>query len=194
MGRTSNRIRVLLLLDKADALSNRRIKKQLNISDQTYDRVRSELLGDGLIEKTPGRRGVIQLTPKGQDEILSIQVHATSKSGTGFFVSSNGHVLTNAHVIEDSDQIRVCLPNETLGEQSSLARVVAIDANSDLALLKTDLKPTALPAFRGGVGRLGEPIAVFGFPMPDVLARTGNVTEGIVSALAFGADTSRFQI
>jgi S1-C subfamily serine protease len=69
------------------------------------------------------------------------------------------------------------------------ARLVASDKANDLALLKIDHEPAKVAAIRIGI-RLGEPVAVFGFPLSSVLASTGNFTLGNVTALAgLGDDT-----
>jgi S1-C subfamily serine protease len=106
--------------------------------------------------------------------------------GTGFFVSSRGHVLTNHHVITGCTTFRL---NQG-GTVTEAARVIASDAKNDLAVLTTDLKPTAVPALRMGV-KVGEGISVYGFPLAGLLASTGNFTTGTVTANAGLADDTR---
>lgn len=108
-------------------------------------------------------------------------------SGSGFFVSNDGYVVTNNHVIEDCSAIRVFMDGAAPAE----AREVARDATNDLALLATALKPPAIAAPRSGV-RLGESVAAFGFPHADILASSGNFTQGNVTALAGISDDSRY--
>jgi serine protease Do len=95
-------------------------------------------------------------------------------SGTGFFVSKEGHVLTNNHVIENCTSIRVYVDQVEPVE----AREVASDSTNDLALISTGLKPTrvASPHSRS---RLGEYVAAFGYPHADLLATSGNFTQGM---------------
>jgi len=107
-------------------------------------------------------------------------------SGTAFFVSKGGMALTNSHVVEHCRQIRV-----QSGTQNGTARLVARDDNDDLALLATDLHPASAPNWRLSV-RQGEDIVVFGFPLAGVLATTGNVAVGNVTALAGLGDDSRY--
>ena len=74
------------------------------------------------------------------------------------------------------------------------ARVVARDPVNDLALLASDLKPKSVAVLRTGV-RLGESVAVFGFPLNGLLATSGNFTVGNVTAVAgIGDDTRMVQI
>jgi S1-C subfamily serine protease len=115
----------------------------------------------------------------------------SGSSGTGFFVSSRGHVLTNHHVIDNCSAITVAL-----GESiSQSARVVATDSKNDLALLATTgVAPGAVPNLRMGV-RLGETIFVYGFPLAGLLASSGNFTSGSVTAVAgLGDDTTMIQM
>jgi serine protease Do len=112
-----------------------------------------------------------------------------ASSGTGFYVSRDGHLLTNAHVVKDCTSIEVNGPNGPVP-----ARIAARDASNDLALLKTEITPLKVVALRSGV-RLGEAVAVFGYPLSGVLATSGNFTLGNITALTgIGDDTRYFQI
>lgn len=101
---------------------------------------------------------------------------ATVTYGTAFFVSSKGHAVTNHHVVAGCGTIR-------LG--GAPAVVVAIDANADLAVLRTTPGGAVAATLREGAMRAGDPVVVVGFPLPHVLAPSEpNVTTGVVSALA----------
>ena len=108
-------------------------------------------------------------------------------SGSGFFVSKEGHVLTNNHVIENCSTIRVFSGQATPVE----AREIARDITNDLALLSTGLTPNRVAAPRAG-SRLGEYVVAFGYPHADILASSGNFTQGNVTALAGMGDDSRY--
>jgi S1-C subfamily serine protease len=113
-----------------------------------------------------------------------------SSSGTGFFVSTNGTVITNAHVVEDCVAIRV----RTSQGATAAAKVLARDVRNDLALLDTGLVVSGVAAFRTNV-RLGEAVEAFGYPLTDVLSKSGNFTLGNVSAMVgIGEDSRYFQI
>jgi putative serine protease PepD len=98
--------------------------------------------------------------------------------GSGFFVTTDGFVLTNEHVIADvpDEAIRV-----TLSDARTLtAHVVGRDPESDLAVLKVDqgdFRPVVL-ADSDSVA-VGDPVTAVGAPLP----LAGTVTSGIVSAL-----------
>jgi Trypsin-like peptidase domain len=113
-----------------------------------------------------------------------------TSSGSGIFVSYDGHVLTNNHVIEDCSRLRMEQPVSG----AMVATVVARDVSNDLALLRTSSRPTIVAKFRSQT-RLGQSIYVFGFPMFPNLSSSGNFTIGSVTALTGpGDDTGLVQI
>jgi S1-C subfamily serine protease len=120
------------------------------------------------------------LSPKRQPHV--------ARSGSGFFVTGVGHVLTNHHVI-DGCRAGLVWP---AGQGWQPARVLGIDAKNDLAILKVDARVDALAAFRATAIRQGEPIMTYGFPLAGALASAGSATTGNISALAGMADDSRF--
>jgi S1-C subfamily serine protease len=113
------------------------------------------------------------------------QTEATS-SGTGFFVSLPGYVLTNRHVVDGCRTATVSRP----GYPSSDARIVGVDATNDLALLTTGMGTKMVPPFRIGV-RVGESVFVYGFPLAGLLSSSGNFTVGNITSVAGLGDDSR---
>jgi len=109
-----------------------------------------------------------------------------SSTGTGFFVTADGYLVTNAHVVEGySDPQVVC------GLAAPVpAQVLARDAANDLALLKVDFASDHVATLRAGVRR-GEQIAAFGYPLQGLLSAGGSFTVGNVSALAGRNNDSR---
>ena len=107
-------------------------------------------------------------------------------NGTGFFVSSDGYVVTNAHVVEGCDDPKVA---SGLAAPAP-AQVLARDEQNDLALLKVECATGHVAVLRAGV-EVGEEIAAFGYPLQGRLSAGGNFTVGNVSALAGMRDDSR---
>ncbi|WP_420449566.1 trypsin-like peptidase domain-containing protein [Candidatus Palauibacter sp.] len=99
-------------------------------------------------------------------------------TGSGFYVSRSGHVLTNAHVVEQCREVRI--------PPTGTAEIVARDDASDLALLKNDIANQPIPAiFRGGRGvQPGAGVVVIGFPLQGIISSGPSVTTGIISSLA----------
>jgi S1-C subfamily serine protease len=100
-------------------------------------------------------------------------------TGSGFVIDEEGHVLTNDHVVEGADQIRV-----TLGDSDTAhsAEVIGTDPATDLAVLEVDATPAQLHPLKLGSSaamEVGDPVVAIGNPFG--LDRT--VTSGIVSAL-----------
>ena len=95
--------------------------------------------------------------------------------GSGFILSSDGYVMTNAHVVEGADEVLVTLTDK----REYKARIVGSDKRTDVAVVKIDA--TGLPAVRiGDSGRLrvGEWVLAIGSPF----GLESTVTAGIVSA------------
>jgi putative serine protease PepD len=99
--------------------------------------------------------------------------------GTGVIISSDGDVLTNAHVVEGATTVQVRLMNET---EPRAGRVLASDAENDLALVKIDLTGLTAAVFADPDStRLGDPVIAIGYALN--LDGGPSVTLGIVSAL-----------
>jgi S1-C subfamily serine protease len=135
----------------------------------------------------------------------------SATSGSGFFISKLGHVLTNQHVVDNCKQV-------TVGDNSKkqvTANVLETDRCNDLALLKISNMQMAsaetkslirklgikvVPLASDGLMRsedveLGEDVLVAGYPYGEIFSNSIKVTKGIVSAnRGLGDDTGQFQI
>ena len=80
-------------------------------------------------------------------------------SGTGVFITAEGHVLTNAPVVKDCSEIRVQVGQGDF----EIGKLIAKDTTNDLALVKVNARPAHVGALRFGV-RLGENVEAFGYP------------------------------
>jgi len=106
--------------------------------------------------------------------------------GTGFFITSKGHMLTNAHVVSGCTTVSVFHGTDA----PRTGRVLAQDKTNDLAIIATELTPDAVAVLHGTV-RLGEQVEAFGFPFSGLLSSGGNFTLGNVTALTGLRDDSR---
>jgi serine protease DegS len=101
--------------------------------------------------------------------------------GSGVIVDQAGHLVTNDHVIANADSIRVQLEDGRIAE----AHIVGRDPDTDLAVLKIDLKNLPVATFgRSDQLKVGDVVLAIGNP----IGLTHTVTHGIVSA------TSRQQL
>ena len=107
--------------------------------------------------------------PTGQNKVTS--------TGTGFFVSQDGHIVTNAHVVHGCQAVR--------SSRGGSLRQASTDEASDLALYVASEKPNSIAHLRGGRGaRTGEAVVTVGFPLSGLLSSDPIVTTGIISALS----------
>jgi S1-C subfamily serine protease len=107
------------------------------------------------------------------------QEQRSTATGSGFVIDDEGHILTNAHVVEGASKVEVQIGDS---EQAVDATVAGSDPSTDVALLDVDVDPDQLhPLQLGDPGQLqvGDPVVAIGNPYG--LDRT--VTSGIVSAL-----------
>ncbi|WP_298244454.1 trypsin-like peptidase domain-containing protein [uncultured Bradyrhizobium sp.] len=113
-----------------------------------------------------------------------------SKSGTGFVVSANGHIVTNNHVIEGCSDLK----GNLTGEAAMALRVVSSDATNDLALLQAPSTATfkEVARIRDRSIRSGDSVVAIGFPYRGLLSSDFTVTTGIVSSLSGMRNDSRF--
>lgn len=111
-------------------------------------------------------------------------------SGTGFAVSSNGYVITNYHVIDGCQSIKIHLQGNVIP-----ASIIKFDPQNDIALLKGNFAPTHVLPLSNEKTVLLEDIFVAGFPFGNQISTAIKVTKGIVSSLTgIGNNFSNFQI
>ncbi|MBV8705762.1 MAG: trypsin-like peptidase domain-containing protein [Acidobacteriaceae bacterium] len=110
----------------------------------------------------------------GQKEPRSFR---TEGSGTGFVVDKNGYIITNYHVVSKADRIKVKLAGEEIDYR---ARVIGFDSETDLAVLKIDVKQPLIPVQIGNSDsvQVGDWVIAIGSPF----GLQATVTAGIVSA------------
>lgn len=100
--------------------------------------------------------------------------------GSGFIVDSRGYIITNNHVVAKADRIYVKLPTDPKGFHGHPAKVVGVDKDTDLAVVKIDVGhplPTVKLGNSDGA-QVGDWVIAIGSP----LGLTQTVTAGIVSA------------
>jgi len=83
-------------------------------------------------------------------------------SGTGFFVSNRGHIITNEHVVKGCSEVMI-----RGAVERTIARVIDIDSENDLALLQTDAIPSRIAPINTTSVKLkvGDPVLVMGYPL-----------------------------
>ena len=114
-----------------------------------------------------------------------------TQTGTGFVISSNGHVVTNQHVIDGCGDISGNLS----GEAPVKLRLVSSDETNDLALLQAPSPFKEVASIRENAVQLGDGVVAIGYPYHGLLTSDFTVTTGIVSSLSgIFNDTRHLQI
>lgn len=104
-------------------------------------------------------------------------------SGTGFFITDQGYIITNNHVVEGTKEVNIVLSDGT----QEKATIVGTDLYSDVAVLKTDGKvPAAAKLGNSDVLKPGESVIAIGSPLGNF---KNTVTVGVVSATGRSIDT-----
>lgn len=115
----------------------------------------------------------------GEDEIQRYRRPQTQRAqnlGSGVIVTEDGYILTNTHVVEGADEVKVALAD---GKREYTAKIVGIDRQTDVAVLKVEAR--GLPAITLGDSdklEVGDVVLAIGNPFG--VGQT--VTKGIVSA------------
>ena len=120
-----------------------------------------------------------------------VQIITPTGNGSGFVVSGDGLVVTNAHVVEEHSSVTV----RSVSGESYEAEVVGRDALVDLAALRVESGKTLPPMPLGDSAavRVGDEVIALGFPLNDELGRGYTATTGIVSARRTHGAVERIQ-
>lgn len=111
----------------------------------------------------------------GQQGPQQFEAQPTHGAGSGFFISADGYIATNNHVIDGADKITV----HTADNRTFKARVVGRDKTTDLAVLKVDAGGLPFVSFEDSASpRVGDWVVAVGNPF----GLGGTATAGIVSA------------
>ena len=156
-----------------------------NLVDQLKPAVVSVYV-EAEIGNVASRLGQGQRSPEGRDEMSPFEfffrqfdqpnapaqrVHA---QGSGFFISADGYVLTNNHVVDHAKRVQI----KTVEGKTLAAKVVGTDAKTDVALLKVEGGGFPFVKFASTRPRVGDWVLAMGNPF----GLGGTVTAGIVSA------------
>ena len=122
--------------------------------------------------------GVVNITSTSVAYDFFFRAVPQSGMGSGAIIDTQGHIVTNYHVIRDAELLEVTLPNKTKHK----AKVVGTDANNDLAVIQIDVPRGGLTPIPMGTSKglqVGQKVLAIGNPFG--LDRT--MTTGIISAL-----------
>ena len=141
----------------------------------------------------------------------SISPENPTASGSGFFITEDGYLITNNHVVKGATKVRLVTREGMID-----AKVVQVDAGNDLALLKAsnkkfnmtaeefldapdgtkikqfELKFSTLPISASRAVKLGGTVATIGFPDPTLQGFAPKLAKGEIASLSGAADDARY--
>ncbi|MBI3413892.1 MAG: SEL1-like repeat protein [Verrucomicrobia bacterium] len=127
--------------------------------------------------------------PTAESDSSGIAIAQTrpASSGTGFFITDDGFLVTNEHVVKDATQVRLITSAGLI-----FARVVKTDSASDVALLKAEGKFAALPVAASRSVKLGGTVATVSFPNIGLQGFAPKLAKGEIASLSGAADDARY--
>jgi len=144
-------------------------------------RLGQPVYNEGIAGKKPRNKNPNSSNP---DEVIS------ASSGSGFAISNQGHVITNHHVIDGCQGVKIHFDGRSVD-----ARTLAFDPQNDLALLKGEFKPLKTLPLSDDKPEILQDVYVAGYPFGRRVSSTVKVTKGIVSSLSgIGNNFSNIQI
>lgn len=116
-------------------------------------------------------------------------------SGSGVFISKEGYIVTNHHVIDGANSLEVDL-NINGKKETYTAEVISSDVSNDLAIIKINKTMQSLPyGFRAYGVNVGEKVFAMGYPLISVQGTEIKITDGIISSkTGYQNDPTTYQI
>lgn len=167
-------------------LNSQKFVDESPVQDPTSDSGKPNIMANDRPKDYNASTSGIMTTPeiykKLQNSVVGIVSYYSgtlnSAGGSGFIISEDGYIATNAHVISEASGIKVVLSNNEEYE----ARLIGLDETTDIAVIKIDA--TGLDVVEVGNSdqlEVGEDIIAIGCPTSLELA--GSLTKGVVSAI-----------
>ena len=128
---------------------------------------------------------LVELYARANPSVVNITIYGGQNGlviplgqGSGFVIDQDGHIVTNAHVVDSAEQVEVIFSDGTILS----ADIIGEDLNSDLAIVKVDQLPENVNPLPLGAMRelaVGQTVVAIGNPF----GLEGTLTRGIISAL-----------
>jgi hypothetical protein len=172
--------------------------KWINLASAQGDEVAKKILSYDEQFMTPeqiaeGQQLARQFKPSKQLEsgsLVSQKDVADSRpfaTGTGFFITDDGYLISNYHVVKDATKVRLLT-----GAGLIDVTVVKVDAANDLALLKAAGRFAPLPVAASRGVKLGGTVATVGFPNIGMQGFAPKLAKGEIASLSGAADDARY--
>jgi len=126
---------------------------------------------------------VQQVTAEARTAVVRIETDLGT--GSGFFINSDGLIMTNNHVVRDAEEITVAVEGHSVSYEGV---VEARDKERDLALIKIDVSDVPYLEF-GDMSTidLGEQVLILGYPLDK---KKASITSGFVSSIEYDGGTN----
>jgi TPR repeat protein len=164
--------------------------QQAEASVELRDHLETEMTRGQIAE---GQRLTREFVPKKESEDKNNESLALSEpiaSGTGFFITADGWLVTNAHVVEGGLMVKV-----VTASGMHPGKIVCQDTSNDLALIKVEGTFDALPVGPSRAVKLGQTVATVGFPNTSMQGFSPKLAKGEISSIAgVNDDPRQFQI
>jgi len=121
----------------------------------------------------------------GSDNSTSLE--NSTASGTGFFITDDGYLISNNHVVKNATKVRLLTSTGLID-----AKVVQVDEANDLALLKAEGRFAPLPIVASRAVKLGGVVATVGFPNIGLQGFAPKLAKGEIASLSGASDDARY--
>jgi len=154
----------------------------------SYARCTSNLTQGEIAKKRKPKKEKPKVNPDPKDNLDNEKIVAAA-SGSGFFVSKDGNIITNHHVIEGCDAVNVAYAGKEIK-----ADILAVDKKNDLAIIKSNINPKYIYSVANQDAGLLEDVIIAGYPLGKKVSSAIKTSKGSVTALAgYGDNYSEFQ-
>ena len=149
------------------------------------DRIVRRLTPEQIAE---GQQSAREFTPRTESSSKkSTSSENPFASGSGFFITDDGYLISNLHVVKGATRVRL-----VTGAGLIDAKVVQVDAANDLALLKVDGKFSPLAISSSRSAQLGGTVATVGFPDIGLQGFAPKLAKGEIASLSGAGDDPRY--
>lgn len=137
----------------------------------------------------------IKMFPQ-KDSNIEEENEIVKSSGSGFFITKNGVIATNSHVVSGAKKITISYLNSSNETITLNAKILLDDKSNDVALIKIDDSNfkdlTSIPYTITQNGEIGQKVFTIGFPLNNVMGSNFKVNDGIISSKSGILDDIRF--
>ena len=147
---------------------------------------------EGLALANSSKKKIVKKTqPKKQKPKIVVGDNEVvpAASGSGFFITSSGYIISNNHVIDGCRKVTL-----THNGQEMSANVIATDSKNDLAILKSNVRPSRFYKLSQDDAKLLDDVIIAGYPLGKRVSAAIKTSKGSITSLAgYGDNYSNFQ-